>query len=44
MVDRGKKRGRQKYKIWISREWKEVLRWNKKTFLIVFVGLWFDEK
>ena len=29
-------------KIWISREWKELFRWNKKHFS-VFEGLSFDE-
>ena len=31
-------------KIWISREWNELFRRNKKTFFIVFKGLSFDEK
>ena len=30
--------------IWISSEWKELCRWNKKTFFIVFEGLWFIKK
>ena len=36
----GRKRGEDlNTKIWISREWKELFRWNKKTFFIVFEGL-----
>ena len=31
-------------KIWISQERKEVLRWNKQHFFIVFEGLSFCEK
>ena len=33
MADRGRKRERGKYKIWISGEPKELFRWNKKHFL-----------
>ena len=29
MADRGKKRGRQKYRNWTSQERKELFRWNK---------------
>ena len=37
-------KGKEKYtKIWISRDWKELYRWNKKHF-IVFKGLSFGEK
>ena len=32
MADREKKRGRWKYKHWISWEQKELFRWNKKDF------------
>ena len=33
-------KGREKItKIWISREWKELFRWNKKHFFIIFKGL-----
>ena len=31
-------------KIWISRERKELFRWNKKTFFMIFEGLLFGEK
>ena len=31
-------------KIWTSQEWKELLRWNKKTTLIVLEGISFGEK
>ena len=44
MADRERKRGRQKYKTWISQERKELFRWNKKTFYIAFEGLSFGEK
>ena len=38
-------KGRDKItKIWIWRERKKLLRWNKKTFLIVRKGLSFGEK
>ena len=30
--------------MWISREQKELFRWNKKKNFIVFEGLSFDEK
>ena len=44
MADRWKKRGRQKYtNLNISRK-KELSRWNKKTFFVVFKGLSFAEK
>ena len=37
-------KGKEKYtKIWISRDWKELYRWNEKHF-IVFKGLSFGEK
>ena len=35
---------REKIKIWISGEQKELFRWNKKTFFIVFEGLSFEEE
>ena len=36
-------KGREKItKTWISWEWKELVRWNKKTFFIVFEGLSLD--
>ena len=39
------RKGREKItKIWISRELKELFRWNKKHFFIVFEGLSFGEK
>ena len=42
---RHKLRVRQKkQKICISQEWKELFRWNKKTFFIVFEGLTYGEK
>ena len=47
MADRGEKYRNTEYrntKIWISPEWKELSRWNKKTFFIVFEGLSFSEK
>ena len=31
-------------KIWISQERKELYRWNKKIFFLVFEGLSFAEK
>ena len=31
-------------KTWISREWKELFRWNKKHFFTVFEGLSFGKK
>ena len=41
----GRKRGEGKNtEIWISRERKELFRWNKKTSFIVFEGLSFGEK
>ena len=41
----GRKRDEERNKIfWISRERKEVFRWNKKTHFIVFEGLSFGEK
>ena len=41
----GKKRAEdENTKIWKSQEWKELLRWNIKTFFIVFEGLSFGEK
>ena len=41
MADRG--RG-ENTKIWISQEQKELFRWNKKAFFIVFEGLSFGGK
>ena len=41
MADRG--RG-ENTKIWISREQKELFRWNKKKIFIVFEGLSFGGK
>ena len=44
MTDR-EKRGEDKYtKIWISWERKELFRWNKKHFFIVFEELTLGEK
>ena len=41
----GRKRGEGKNtEIWISRERKELFRWNKETSFIVFEGLSFGEK
>ena len=41
----GRKRGEDRNrKIWIYWEWKELFRWNKKTFFIFFDGLSFGEK
>ena len=38
-------KGREKItNVWISRERKELFRWNKKHFFIVFKGLSFGEK
>ena len=38
----GRKRGEDgNTKTWISQEWKELFRWNKKIFFIVFEGLSF---
>ena len=37
-------RGRSSRKIWISQEPKELFRWNKKHFFIVFEGLSFSEQ
>ena len=38
-------RGREKItKNWIFREWKELFRWNKKAFFVIFKGLSFGEK
>ena len=40
----GEKRGEYKYtKIWISRERKELFRWNIKKLFIVLEGLSFGE-
>ena len=39
-----KKREDGNTKIWISQEWKELFRWNKKHFFIVFEGLSFGGK
>ena len=44
MADREKRREDANTKIGISWEWKELFRWNKKTFLIVFEGLSFGKK
>ena len=45
MADMEKKRGKdENTKICISRERKDLFRWNKKTFFIVFEGLSFGEK
>ena len=44
MADREKRREDENTKIGISWEWKELFRWNKKTFLIVFEGLSFGKK
>ena len=38
------RRGRSSQKIWISQEPKELFRWNKKHFFIVFEGLSFSEQ
>ena len=38
-----KRREDESTKNWISGEWKEILRWNKKYFFIVFEGLSFGE-
>ena len=44
MADREKKREEGNTKIRISRERKELFRWNKKTPFIVFEGLSFSQK
>ena len=44
MADRENSEEDKNTKIWISRERKELFRWNKKTFFIVFEGLSFGEK
>ena len=44
MADREKRREDENTKIGICWEWKELFRWNKKTFLIVFEGLSFGKK
>ena len=44
MANRRKREEDRNTKIWISRERKELFRWNKKHFFIVFEGLSFDEK
>ena len=44
MADRGKKRGDGNTKNRISRERKELFRWNKKAFFTVSEGLSFGEK
>ena len=43
MADRGKKGEDGNTKNWISPEWKELFRWNKKHFS-VFEELSFGEK
>ena len=43
MADREKRGKAENTKIWISREQKELFRWNK-TFFIVFEGLWCGKK
>ena len=32
MADKEKKREEENTKIWISGEWKELVRWNKRDF------------
>ena len=32
MADRGKGEGDRNTKVWISREWNELFRWDKKHF------------
>ena len=44
MADRKKRREGRNTKLWISREQKELFRWNKKTSFIVFEELSFGEK
>ena len=44
VADREKRGEDENTKIGISWEWKELFRWNKKTFLIVFEGLSFGKK
>ena len=44
MADREKRGEDENTKIWISRERKELFRWNKKTFFIIFEELSFGEK
>ena len=44
MGDKEKKGEDEKTKVWVSGERKELLRWNWKTFFIVFEGLSFGEK
>ena len=44
MVDREKRGEDGNAKIWISREQKELFRWNKKTSFLVFEGLSLGEK
>ena len=32
MADRGKRGEDENTKVWISQEWKDLFRWNKKHF------------
>ena len=43
-VDRERRGEDRNTKIWISWERKELFRWNKRAFFIVFEGLSFDEQ
>ena len=38
MANRGKKGEEENTKIWISREWKELFRWNEKHFSRFLTG------
>ena len=42
--DKGEKGEDGNTKIWVSRERKEIFRWNKKYFFVVFEELSFREK
>ena len=44
MAEKGKSGEDGNTKIWISWEQKDLFRQNKKTFFIVFEGLFFGEK
>ena len=44
MDDREKKREDGNTKAWISQERKELSRWNKKHFFLIFEGLSFGWK
>ena len=44
MTNREKREEDENTKNWISQEWKELFRWNKKHFFIVDKGLSSGEK